>query len=244
MNRAIAISVLALLPCLSLAGCSDPAADAPKAAVGSAKPVPSATGAKPATTATGAATGTAAATATATATAAATGAPAAPAGALKLTPGDSKVEFTGAKVTGKHDGVFEKFDGWIGLEGDKPEASKVFVEIDLASVKTDSPKLDEHLKAKDFFEIETYPKATFTSTEIKAGGADGATHTITGNLNLHGVEKSVSFPATIKVEKDKVTANAKFSINRKDFNINYPGKVDDLIKDDVLLKLTISAKRS
>ncbi|NUO53317.1 MAG: YceI family protein, partial [Polyangiaceae bacterium] len=104
-------------------------------------------------------------------------------------------------------------------------------------------KLDGHLKSKDFFEVETFPKATFTSTEIKAGGEGGATHTITGNLNLHGVEKSVGFPAKIKVEKDKVTAEAKFAINRKDFNIVYAGKADDLIKDDVLIKLTITAKR-
>lgn len=230
--------VLGLALSLGAAACSDPAADAPKATVGSAKPVSSAKPtAKPATSA-------ASTTASPTAQPAAPAAPEAPpAGALTLAPGDSKVEFTGAKVTGKHDGVFEKFSGWIALEGDKPEAAKVFVEIDMSSAKTDSEKLDGHLKSKDFFEVETYPKATFTSTEIKAGGEGGATHTITGNLSLHGVEKSVSFPAKITVAKDKVTAEAKFSINRKDFNIVYAGKADDLIKDDVLIKLTISAKR-
>lgn len=231
MNKTLSILGLALA--LGTFGCSDPAADAPKAAVGSAKPVSSA---KPASSAAASAT-----PAGGTAKPADPAAP--PAGALPLAPGDSKIEFTGAKVTGKHEGVFEKFTGWIALEGDKPESSKVFVEIDMSTAKTDSEKLDGHLKTKDFFEVETYPKATFTSTEIKAGGEGGATHTITGNLNLHGVEKSVSFPAKITVEKDKVTAEASFSINRKDFNIVYAGKVDDLIKDDVLIKLTIAAKR-
>jgi polyisoprenoid-binding protein YceI len=224
------IAVLATVSGVTAIGCDDPAKDVPKAVVGSAKPA-TGTSAKPAQSAKPAA------------AAAPAAAPQMPDGALKLAPGDSKVEFTGAKVTGKHDGVFEKFTGWVSIEGDKAETGKVYVEIDLASVKTDSEKLDAHLRSKDFFETETYPKATFTSTEIKAGGEGGATHTITGNLNLHGVEKSVSFPAKLKIGKDEVTGEAKFAINRKDFNINYPGKVDDLIKDDVVIKLTIAAKR-
>ena len=40
-----------------------------------------------------------------------------------------------------HDVFIMQFDGWIALEGDKPEASKVFIEIDLGSAKTDSEKL-------------------------------------------------------------------------------------------------------
>jgi len=57
------------------------------------------------------------------------------------------------------------------------------------------------------------------------------------------VKKSISFPATIQVSPDSVSANAEFSINRKDFGINYPGKADDLIRDGVVIKLTIKAPR-
>ena len=42
---------------------------------------------------------------------------------------------------------------------------------------------------------------------------------------------------------DGVTGTAEFSINRKDFRIVYPGKPDDLIKDDVPLKLSLKATR-
>jgi polyisoprenoid-binding protein YceI len=69
------------------------------------------------------------------------------------------------------------------------------------------------------------------------------THTITGNFDLHGVKKSISFPATIQVAADSVSANAEFSINRKDFGINYPGKADDLIRDGVVIKLTLKVPR-
>ena len=156
----------------------------------------------------------------------------------------SKTEFVGAKVSMKHDGSFEKFKGTIELVDADPTKSSVQVEIDMASIKTDSEKLTGHLKGADFFDVEKYPTAQFTSTGIKAGGEKGATHTVTGNLQMHGVTKSITFPATINVTGDSVTVRAEFAINRKDFNIVYPGMPDDLIKDDVLIKLNVAAKKS
>ena len=156
---------------------------------------------------------------------------------------NSKVEFVGSKVTGSHNGSFEKHSGAVDLVNNKPEESQVTVNIQMDSVKTDADNLTTHLKSPDFFDVATYPTATFASTAIKAGGDKGATHTITGNLELHGVKKSISFPATVKVEGDTVLVNSEFAINRKDFGVNYPGKVNDLIRDDVVLKLNIRAER-
>lgn len=155
----------------------------------------------------------------------------------------SKLLWEGSKVTKTHPGGFKSFSGTITLVEGKPESSKVDVEIDVASLWTDSPKLEGHLRSKDFFEVETYPKATFSSTSITAGGADGATHTVRGNLTMRGVTKEISFPATIVVGEKDVTAKAKFAINRKDWGIVYPGAPDDLIRDNVLIDWNIVAKR-
>lgn len=155
----------------------------------------------------------------------------------------SKVTFVGSKVTGSHTGSFGTFDGRIELTDGKPEASLVKVDIDMKSVDTDTPKLTGHLKSGDFFDVEKYPKATFVSTKIVPGGEKGATHTITGNLELRGVTKSVSFPATITVGADAVKATAEFSIDRTQWGITYEGMADNLIRKDVLLKLDLSAPR-
>ncbi len=157
---------------------------------------------------------------------------------------DSKIEWVGAKVTKKHDGSFNTFNGTVNLVDNNPEKSSVTADIDIASVKTDEEKLTGHLQTPDLLDTSKFPKATFTSTSIKAGGEKGATHTVTGNFGLHGVTKSISFPATIKTSADAVDVDAEFGINRKDFGIVYPGKPDDLIKDDVLLKLKIHAKKA
>lgn len=155
-----------------------------------------------------------------------------------ITPENSKVEFVGSKVTGSHNGSFEKFSGSIDYSG-QIETSKVSITIETASVKTDADGLTKHLQTPDFFDVAKFPQATFESTEIKAGGDKGASHTVTGNLSLHGVKKSITFPATITAEPGAVTVNSTFAINRKDFGINYAGGADNLIRDDVALTLKI-----
>jgi len=201
---------------LSLAACADPTADKPKATVSA--PTPATTQA--------AATTPAGVTETATIDAA-----------------SSSIGFVGSKVTGSHEGKFEKFSGTLSLADGKAEGGKLTIEADVSSVKTDAADLDKHLKAPDFFDVEKFPKATFASSSIKAGGEKGATHTVTGELDLHGIKKTISFPATITTSPDAVTGTTEFSINRKDFGIAYPGKKDDLIRDDVLLKLNLKAPR-
>ncbi|MDB4976249.1 MAG: Rhodanese-like domain protein [Myxococcaceae bacterium] len=151
----------------------------------------------------------------------------------------SKIEFVGAKVTRKHQGAFHVFSGAIELVEGDVRKSMLQVEIATASLTADDPKLTEHLKSADLLDVVKYPKASFRSTAIAPGGEAGATHTITGRLELHGVAKTISFPAKIKLADATVDANAEFAIDRKDFGIVYPGMPDDLIKDEVLLKLTI-----
>lgn len=157
---------------------------------------------------------------------------------------DSKIEFVGAKVTRKHDGSFQTFSGTVTLVDNDPTKSSVTATIDVGSLKSDEEKLTGHLKSPDLLDVGEFPQAKFTSTAIKPGGDKGATHTVTGNLELHGVTKSISFPATIKTSGDSVDVDAEFAINRKDFGIVYPGMPDDLIKDDVLLKLQLRAKKA
>jgi polyisoprenoid-binding protein YceI len=159
-----------------------------------------------------------------------------------ITPENSKIEFIGAKVTGQHHGSFSKFSGYIDYAG-QPEKSRVFVSIDVNSITTDDPKLTEHLKTPDFFDAAKYPQATFESTEITSGGANGATHTIKANLTMHGQTKSITFPATIAVAADAISVDSTFSINRKDFGINYAGAADNLIRDEVVLTLHVKATK-
>ena len=163
---------------------------------------------------------------------------------LVISPENSRVEFVAAKVTRSHNGSFKQFAGTIDLVPNSIEGSRVTIDIDTASVVTDEDALTAHLKTADFFDVAKFPKATFVSTKIEPGTKAGTTHEVTGNFDLHGVKKSITFPATIHVTPESATVDAEFSINRKDFGIVFAGKADDLIRDGVVIKLTLRVARA
>jgi polyisoprenoid-binding protein YceI len=150
----------------------------------------------------------------------------------------SSIGFVGSKVTGSHDGGFKIFEGHIAVVDNDPLKSSVEISIDATSLWADNERLTGHLKSADFFDVENHPTASFVSTAITA---DGEGFLMVGNLTLHGITKSVSFPASVVVGDDQVTATAEFAIKRFDFDLVYPGKTDDLIRDDVLIKLNLVA---
>ena len=174
-----------------------------------------------------------------------------------ISPENSKIEFVAAKVTRSHQGSFKRFAGTLDFVPKYWPDSRVKIDIDTDSVVTDEDQLTAHLTTADFFDVARYPKATFASTKIESprkiegnnalegpAGNDGTeTLNVTGNFDLHGVKKSITFPATIEVTPDSVSVNAEFAINRKDFGLLYPGKADDLIRDGVVIKLTLRVPR-
>jgi len=153
----------------------------------------------------------------------------------------SKIGFVGSKVTGSHEGGFKKFSGTFNVAGDQPGSGPHMIEIDMDSTWSDSEKLTGHLKNEDFFNVAAHPTAKFVVENVTASeGADA--YKLDGTLTLHGVTKAISFPATIKKsDNGEVTLDSEFSINRKDFGIAYAGKTDDLIRDEVVIKLAMIA---
>lgn len=163
-----------------------------------------------------------------------------------LTP-DSKLEFVGSKVTGSHTGGFETFTGTFEVDlaaGKLAENGTHTVEIDMNSVFSDNEKLTGHLKSADFFEVETYPTSTFALT--KAVPQDGDNYKLSGTLDLHGVKKAITFPATVTVSEDRktISVKAEFAINRMDFEIQYPGKPDDLIREEVVIRFDVTGTQA
>jgi polyisoprenoid-binding protein YceI len=197
-----------VVPVLLLLACSDPSANVPAASV---------------------TTNTTAATAPSASISAATQ-------LYAISPENSKIEFTGSKVTGKHDGGFKDFSGDVQVADGSIKSAKVTIKT--ASLFSDNDRLTGHLKSADFFDAEKYPTAVFETTAISGTGSEA---NVTGNLTLHGITKQISFPAKIEVKDDVATVNAEFSINRFDFNMKYPGKADDLIRDNVVLRLDVKA---
>ena len=92
-------------------------------------------------------------------------------------------------------GEFHEFDGSFNLDLENPENSAIEIVIDIASLNTGVPAREEHFLSADFFEAESYPTATFTSTEIEVTGDNTAL--VTGDLTLKGQTQPVTLDVTL-----------------------------------------------
>lgn len=165
-------------------------------------------------------------------------------------PLSGNIQFGASKVTKAHVVVFKSWEGTYTSDGSAAGTTLAF-SVDIDSLEVDggqSAMLQDHLKTPDFFDVATYPKASFTSSSFVEGvdatlfqNAEGATHTVTGTLDIHGKQKEVSFPITVTNDgAGNVGAKTKFSVDRRDFDLIYPGKPDDLVRDEVVIDVDIT----
>ena len=138
--------------------------------------------------------------------------------AQQYKPVDSKseVKFTIKNFGVNTSGTLSGLTGTIQFDSTKFSSSSFNVTVDVNTINTGIDMRDNHLKKEDYFYAEKYPKISFTSTSIKP--ADKG-YTISGQLTIKGVSKSVSFPFTAVKQDDGILFSGSFSINRKDFNV-------------------------
>ncbi len=152
----------------------------------------------------------------------------------------SDVSFQIRHFASKVRGSFTDFDGTIQADPAKPEMSSVVFTIKTASIDTNNPDRDKHLRSADFFDAEKSPEITFKSSKITPAGKDK--YNVTGTLTIHGVSKEVTLPVTfLGFAKDpggnqRASFETTIKLNRKDFGINWNKALDAggfMLSDDV-----------
>lgn len=145
-------------------------------------------------------------------------------------------------------GTVEITEGAITVAEDL-SLSSVTVTLDPATVDTRDANRDGHLKSADFFEVETYPTWTFTSTEVRANGTD---YVVVGDLTIHGVTKQVELAtefggvAVDPFGNTRAGFSAATEISRKDFGLTWNAALETgglLVSDKVKIEIEISAIR-
>ncbi|NDK57153.1 YceI family protein [Pontibacter fetidus] len=190
---------------------------------------------------------------------------------FKIDTAKSKLTWIGAKITGRHNGVFRITSGEIVMAKGKPTGGNIH--LDMLAVKSDDKTIDEasnkkltaHLRSADFFDVERYPTATFIVTSItpydstqrkttihpaapdKELRVKGATHLITGNLTIKDITKSVRFPARVTQQDSVLKAKANFNIDRTKWGLIYRADNslgNQTIHPEVNIGIDIEAKRA
>jgi len=179
-----------------------------------------------------------------------TAAPTLTTGTWSVDPAHSKVGFAV-----RHAGIatirgeFTKFEGTLELSPDLSTAH-AGGSVDVASVFTNEPQRDEHLRSADFFDAERYPVINFASTAIEA--VDSISFDITGNLTIHGVTNEIVLRAVVQgTEVDpfgnhRVGLEVTGELSRSDYGMSFNMPLSSgalFVSDKVKLAIDISAIR-
>jgi polyisoprenoid-binding protein YceI len=173
-----------------------------------------------------------------------------PTGTWRVDPAHSSVEFEIkhmmiATVRGR----FRELEGTI-VAADDIRESRASGVVKAASIDTNHPDRDAHLRSPDFFDVERYPEIRFGSTRIEPLG--GPNYRVIGDLTIKDVMREVALETTVEgVTRDpwgneRVGMRARGTIDRKDFGLRWQQALETgglLLGDEVRILIEISAVR-
>ena len=140
-------------------------------------------------------------------------------------------------------GFFRDFTGTVNYDAKDVTKSTVEFTAKATSVDTGVAARDNHLRSKDFFEIEKFPEITFKSTKVEQKGKGWV---MTGDFTMKGVTKSMTFPFSIvgfipasERAGTRMGIWAETKLNRRDFGVNYGTAAT--IADEISIELAIEA---
>lgn len=163
---------------------------------------------------------------------------------LPINTESSKVFWLGKKVSGQHNGDVQIKSGYVTVAGDQLTGGKFVLDMNtINSLDLEGEwkaKLDDHLKADDFFAVATYPEATLEITNVAGSGV--AEVEISANLTIKDITKNITFKANVtEITETSFKANADFNIKRADWGVTYEGQKDDLISEEINFKVDLTA---
>lgn len=145
-------------------------------------------------------------------------------------------------------GTFKDFEGSFTIDSENPENSSASVVIKAASTDSGNADRDAHTLGEDFFDVEKFPEITFKATSFTI--ANDHEGTVTGDLTIKGITKSVTLDVEVDgVEEDpfgntRIGFEAKTKINRKDFGVDFQAPLKSggmLVSEDVRIEVEASA---
>lgn len=173
-----------------------------------------------------------------------------PAGVWHIDPAHSSVEFQiKHMMIATVKGRFTSFEGVIIAAPDIADSSVRGV-VRTASVDTNEPTRDAHLRSADFFDADHYPEITFVSTRISPLG--GPRFRVVGDLTIKDTTREIALEATVEGSErdpwgnDRIGLHAHGSVNRKDFGLTWQTLLESggfMVGDEARIVIEVSAVR-
>ncbi len=127
-------------------------------------------------------------------------------------------------------GSFNDFSGTVVVNEKDISKSSVDFTAKVASIDTNVPQRDAHLKSPDFFDAEKYPEITFKSTRVERAGNS---FRATGVFTMHGVSKTITIPFRANgpvvdgFGYTRAGVQASLQLNRQDYGVKWNQVLDN-----------------
>ena len=118
------------------------------------------------------------------------------------------------------------FSGQVQFDPQKLDKSSVRLQVPTKSItvidrgesEKDRKEVQATMESEKVLDVAKFPEITFTSSSVSAAKktSDGWELTLSGNLNLHGVEKPVTFPLQVRADNNQLHAQGEVSILQTD----------------------------
>lgn len=177
--------------------------------------------------------------------------PAAATGTWNVDKVHSEIGFQVRHFVSKVRGSFTDFSGAIRIDAEKPGTSSVEFTIKVASINTNEPKRDAHLKSPDFFDAGKFPEIRFVSRKVVR--KSDTSFDVVGDLTMRGVTKEVTLPVTFSgIAKspwggELAGFESSITLNRQDYGIKYNKVLDQggmMLGDDVAVTISLEAGKA
>lgn len=144
-------------------------------------------------------------------------------------------------------GNFKRFEARIEFDPNKPEAGRINVNIDVASLDTQNSERDTMLRSPELFDTEKWPQAIFTADTIQA--REPRQYEARGTLTIRDITRPLSLPFTLKIGKVTdgdgdmmATARGEITVSRRDFGLGQgQWAATDIVADEVKIEIKIQA---
>jgi len=154
----------------------------------------------------------------------------------------SKVHFIIKNFGIETGGDFTGLMGDISFIPANITTSSFDVSVSVKTIDTDNDMRDKDLKAKKYFDADTYPAITIKSTKIdRTNKSATGWYYFTGTLTMHGVTKPIEFPFSATLKGNDYLFVGGFTINRLDYGV---GGNSAVLSNNVKVSLSVLAKKS
>ena len=149
--------------------------------------------------------------------------------------------------------VHGRFDRWtarVSLDEAGMEHSKVSARIDAASINTNEPKRDDHLRSADFFDTGKHPEIDFHSTHVEK--TSSGTFQVAGDLTIACVTRRVALDVELMGRArdpwgaERAVFAATTTIDRRDFGLVWSQLLESgglLVGEKVKVEISVEAVR-